>query len=460
MEKQEIKVIDLINDAFNIYKLQRGIKESSIKQYQKDIRNFIKYVNEHNLTNNRSALTQESINNYHKYLQDNKIGVENINKRCELITRLINEILCVHNNYQHYKFKEVRYTKLKDKRPKNKKGSNFPLNSVEVKAINECQNLTQKEQEYQVIFLLQIETGLRVSDMHKLLNAEYGQENEYFILSTTKNNTPAYIRHTETLTDLLEKTKYFKVIKDGDFNNATYNRHIKNICRKAQLDRTYEWIDSKGNKHNDKICELMTSHNARHTFIQNMRNMGLKDEVIALLTGHTDDQVLRKNYNKPSHQDNIKKLNSVLHQISTEAIKKSEIAFQQVNAVEELFALKEITALREMYECGINIFDLQQIQTVYNKLEDTSLLSEAVTQFKNHPTKIDNWVYDFIWKLCKAHYNTKAYSLFQYKLYQLGLSQQKPIPEEIVGQWWADEDYANQEALSDLPPELWDEHIT
>lgn len=454
---QEINVIELITEAFELYGASH-LKNSSIKQYNKELTRFTSYVTEKGLLHERAALTQKGINDYQEYLKESGVGIGYINKLCGLIVRLINDILSIRNKYLHYELKEVRYVKLQDGRTKSRKDSNFPLNSDEVNNLANCQNLSQKEQEYNIIFLLQIETGLRVSDMKKLLAKDFEQEGNYIILTTTKNRNLSYIRMTDKVIELLDKTKHFKFIKDGKFDKQTYNRHIKAISRKAQLNRMYDWEDSKGIAHQDKICELMTSHNARHTFIQNMRNFGILNKDIALMTGHTDDQVLRKDYNKPSHQDHINRLNSVFDKSSRKTSKNTPIKPDPLKLIEELFALKEIFTLRDMDNCGVNIYDQPQLQTVYSKLKDTRLLSEAVTQFQNQPPKIEEWILDFVRKLCKAHYNTKAYNLFEYKLYRLGISKHEPLPEEMVGYWWECEDHADQQVLSDLPVELWNEY--
>ncbi|MBD5328478.1 MAG: tyrosine-type recombinase/integrase [Bacteroides sp.] len=458
MDKPKTDVVKLINEAFKIYYTsKKKIKGSSLKQYQKDLNYFIDYINKFNLRCDRSSLTQEGVNNYLDYLTKGNIGIETINKRCGLITRLINDILSIENNFLKYEFKKVRYVKLQDKRSRGMKGSNYPLNSTEVSAIANCQNLSQKEQEFQTIFLLEIETGLRVSDMKKLLAGDYDQEDEYMILNTTKNDTPAYIRRTKRVIELLEKTKCFIFIKNGMFSHNTYNRYLKEISRKAQLDRIYKWENSKGEQHSDKICDLMSSHNARHTFIQNMRNMGMKDEEIALMTGHADEQMLRKDYNKPSPQDTINRLKNAFNKYVYENHKFESITLPSVNMVDELLALKEIHSLKEMRDCGINIYNHAKIYTVYTKLKATKYLSEAIKQFQTPPPEIERWIYDFVWELCKAHYETMAFNIFEYKLYKLGISNKKPFPEEMVGYWWESEDYANQENLSDLPVELWNE---
>ena len=118
----DINVVRTIQEAFNYYYTNISqVKDSTLNQCEKNLKRFIQYVVGKHLTNSVEVFSQVGLNEYKAYLIDlmnkkGEIGKKHINALCQLIERLINNVLVVNNEYQKYSFAPVKYVKIEDKR--------------------------------------------------------------------------------------------------------------------------------------------------------------------------------------------------------------------------------------------------------------------------------------------------------------------------------------------------------
>lgn len=443
----QINVVRAIQEAFNYYyTVISQVKGSTLTQCEKNLKKFIAYVEEKQLVNNVDVFSQVGLNAYKAYLielMDNgKIGKAHINALCQLIERLINNVLVVNDEYQQYKLTPVKYVKIEDKRQQDEI-RRFPLYDDEVQAIKDCTTLTDKEREYRTIFLLQCASGQRISDILQILKGNYEEKDGVITLQTIKKGTYSQIYITDEIRGYLKEVRDIRLINLDKFDDNLYNKALKDICKKANLNRVIQWKDSRGKAHSNMLWEIVVSHDARHTFATNKVKEGVPYETICLMTGHADDRMIKEVYANLTKEDKADKVRN--YHRDNNGIPNEPKQEKQVNIFNELFAISELTILKDMQESGVNIYDQPEIKVIYSKLRDIKLLPIAIEQLKDNCPDIDDEISKLIWCICRANYETKAYNIFQYKCLKLGISTATPIPEDELGYIWDEENRDLQE---------------
>ena len=321
----------LIKKAFEMLYPKDSTKESTRKTYERFLNAFLTYIKDEKLGDSPKLLTQEGLNDYKDYLITQGNSAKGINQYCSLICRLINDVLCVKSDFRKDGFSIVRYTNIKDTRKKddNKKKA---LTEEEIQAISNAQNLTEKEKEYRDIFIMQLNCGVRFSDLEKLFNGDYKTETNEgittYIVNTQKEGITAAIVANDTIISL--QNKYKDGFKFVDFSDGTkYNVYLRKVAEKANLTQVEKYCVNKGGKNIEKeerLCDMISSHFARHTFITIMLCKGYNKEEVSKMTGHADTEMIDRIY---EHLDDNAKAKQV-----AKAYKR--IAAQQENQKESV----------------------------------------------------------------------------------------------------------------------------
>lgn len=167
-------------------------------------------------------------------------------------------------------------------------------------------------------FLFQCYTGLRYSDLKQLKrsNIYRDRHGKYFIrLLTEKDNDVINFQLAKRAVEIYKKYVVLNLDDNLLFpvlSNQKYNEHLKELGKVAGL--TGEWIDYEY-RLQEKIevrvpkCDL-SSHTARRTFIVTAMNEGVSTDLIMLITGHSDYNVMR-----PYIKANLKGTSSVIDAI-------------------------------------------------------------------------------------------------------------------------------------------------
>ena len=165
-----------------------------------------------------------------------------------------------------------------------------------------------------VLFLIGCLTGLRYSDLIRLTKdyikgKEYDGEVFTFLEIITKKTQTLVIQditNSEILMNLLEE-KFRRNIK---VSCKTANIHIKEICKIAKIDSLFESYrnEGTGKVHFKKPkYELISTHTARRSYINNLIIKGVDSELIMDLTGITSNTTF-KTYQHLSKSDIRKRL--------------------------------------------------------------------------------------------------------------------------------------------------------
>lgn len=418
----------LIEKAFDYYYnyVSKNPKTSTIDANRTRLKVYLEYIETLPEKDKTVAqlFNQSGLNEYKRYLIDRmnqsvnekrQFGVKRVNDCGELIARLINDAMVSNNDFQKYKIQPVRWTKLQDIREQEEKG-HFPLTDDEVKAIIECENLTDKESEYRTIFLLQIETGVRKSDLNKLLNGDYKRKGDRIILTTQKESIKAYIEITKDLEKyLFSDIPSFKVLNPQKLNDGEYNNYIKKIAEKAELNRIITHKNSVGTELTEPVFKLISSHDARYTFITNKVREGYAPNVLCEMTGHADDRMINEIYARLTDEDKIEKVNRERNRV--EGKKNSNNNENDKNGLNELFAFDTILTIDRLLGSNVDAFHLDSTREAIAIIKDLSKISTYSEIDKTKVRQMDKIVFEL------AYYfkDTQLYSIFQYKEKHFGI---------------------------------------
>lgn len=305
MKSKEISTVRMIEFALDYYYrvIHPETKDSSVQQEMSKLNIFINYVRKKNLDKDVTVFTQSGLNAYKEYLIKEKQSNSNINQLCATIVKLINNVLCVNDEFQAYNLRQVKYVKLQDKRHIAEKGS-FPLTEDEVVQLANYDGLTKDEKMYKAIFLFQCETGWRVSEIVKVIQGDYENDIQTISVETKKTGERAYCLKTDMIRIMIA---YIKKLPKDLINSEKwflkYDRYLRKIAKKAGLNREIVIKTAKGERKVVKVYEKISSHWARHTKVVLEYKKGTPKEIIAKITGHCDTKMIENVYTKLTDEE-------------------------------------------------------------------------------------------------------------------------------------------------------------
>ena len=342
----------LLKRAFTIYYDERKAKDSTQRVQQTRLTSYYEYCRQ--VGNDKmSMLRQAGINEYRDYLVSQTNGCNRlINDKCALIVRLVN-LMATHSKFNRYHIQQVKYMPLPVVTPKGEHKKRRPLTRCELQAIADCEGLTAREQEYRDLFMAQCSCGCRASDLWKLFSTTEQEHYAYngkeaIVINTKKEDIKAVIMLTSELKAI--QTKYahgfkYAKIKGHDFVNCTFNANIRSICRKAGLLSTEQYIDAHGHVCKKQLCEIISSHFARYTFIKDCIERGLNPDEIKDFTGHADATMINEVYAIITGRDKAKNVFKALERVNGHnATNKETSEPQPRNERTDILHLRDILA--------------------------------------------------------------------------------------------------------------------
>lgn len=138
------------------------------------------------------------------------------------------------------------------------------------------------------LFLLEIFTGQRYSDLNSVLDRK-NYDDEYIRIYQQKTNESIAIpRHTQLdshLADIFKKyPKGFPVM-----TNQRFNEYLKLIGDAAGIKQVHQWKTMSGTKkttHTAPRFDLITTHTGRRTFATIAIKRGIPSDIVMKVTGH------------------------------------------------------------------------------------------------------------------------------------------------------------------------------
>lgn len=298
------KATNLIEEVLTMWEQQGSLAKNTINTYRVVFKKWCKWLTTTNQTDSAKALSQVAFNSFKDWMISNGESAQNINIKCGTIARIIKEL--VNGKGAKYGIKEVTFKKLTTISKKVK----CELMEEEIEALKQVATETERETFSRNVFLLQLSTGQRISDIYTILRGDYttqsdGNGNEFIIITNKKgtrgtNVKKSYIPMTKEVSDLLQTLKGSELLPQSDdaLRNLV-NLNIKEIARRAGLTRITE--------NGKPLYEEISNHYARHTQATRLARNGMTSEQIALQLGNSVEMVERV-YTHPTDTDIINKL--------------------------------------------------------------------------------------------------------------------------------------------------------
>ncbi len=181
------------------------------------------------------------------------------------------------------------------KRGKIKKDKNKPdtlaLSESEVEKIK-CYQASVILQKTKDLFLFQIETMLRFSDLMNLKKENIDLETQELKLWQLKTSSYLRIPLSTQSIEMISKYKEFPKM-----NHGNYIASIKRLCRFAGIDTPTENVTFIGKQRISEIVpkyKLIGTHTARRTGITLLLTRGLPADIIMKISGHKDINSFQK----------------------------------------------------------------------------------------------------------------------------------------------------------------------
>lgn len=375
----------LLQKAFDIYytEIKPSTKESSKEIEKSKLNAFFAYCEEIG-KDGKGMLSQRGLNDYKAYLikksKDNGEGGngnKQINNKCKTIRKFINEVLAVHNAFLNEGIKKVEYQNLETPKVDGEDKKRRPLTSDEMSKLMNADNLTPKEKEYRDLFVLECNCSYRVSDTSKLFDKSQQKREkrgdfEFIVIDTKKEGIKSVIYINDVVRTILNRYENgFTYVKFNSNYDNNYNNALKEIFKKVGLDSLETWKDSKGVTRTTPLYEIIGSHFARYTFINDCFNKGMSADEIIEFSGHANETMVKEVYKVRTTSDKIDKASKTIERLLNKTTSTSED--DKVREYKEVLAFygelyknyRDITDSEELLRMIITKYELPLKQKGY-----------------------------------------------------------------------------------------------
>ena len=422
--KRERKATKALQKALELYPEvnDRGVKESSIETYQRNLRNFINYC-EDIKQDSVKMLTSKGLIDYEIWLRKNGKSNNLIRSSIRIIRILVNDVICKHPTFRNYGVEPLIVKLVKNIRSE---GKQVELLDEEVAALENCKGLSPVQMEYRDLFLLECITGQRASDIPILFNpSKYKIKDNYFSFITIKEKTPALVERTPKVLEIIDR--YKDGFKHIDINNRFLSKYesinIKAIAKKAGLSRTISYQDNRRNIMSRPLFEIIASHFGRHTFCTKMARV-VPIETLKYLTGHKTTQALKKYYIHQTDEDRINIVNEALNGEKKNETNKID---KNCNTLNELFAYDKLLNIEHAMKNDIN-FNTDSTRQAIEIIKNVVGLSSFSKDIDKEKVAALERV---IFELSYYYRDAQLYSSYQYKEHYFGIIEKVASFDEI-----------------------------
>ena len=258
MKGKTYKATTLIDRALKQHIEDNKVKETTAFQYRSVIQRWSKWVIDVNKSDGISCLKQAGIDKYIDYLK--KMGKSNVEiNKVAILRLLINTYIA---KIGKYGIGQIIFTRLKDKR-RSEDRLKVEILDDEIERIENAE-LPKKLNLWRDIFCLAIYTGQRASDIYQLLKGDYTRTEEgTIIIRTKKRDKDSYILNSPIVDEYLALTEGKIKTNETSFK-INLNTKIKTICKMIGIDREITYTDAHHTKQTDKLCNIISSHLAKH----------------------------------------------------------------------------------------------------------------------------------------------------------------------------------------------------
>ena len=198
-----------------------------------------------------------------------------------------------------------------------KQSKHLILSENEIESLYEKKLTDQKQQTAKNLFLFQCCIGCRVSDLQKIVCGEYELKDidgvTYINYHSKKTNTDTHTPlYTQTAKDLFQ---WVQTLKKFPFKyTPEYDKQLKKAFQSLNYTELVPVTDDRNGIQTTYLhqYEIISSHDARHTFITNMYYNGVPSERLKLMTGHSNTKMIDEVYKKLDMEKELMQLTQTI----------------------------------------------------------------------------------------------------------------------------------------------------
>ena len=304
--KRTPKATMAIMRIFKDWKKSSPKSEGTLSQYYYDLKAWERWVKNTNQRDGYSLLTIDGVFAYRDFLIKNGVKPNTINYKLRILCGAINDLSTTNERKKGINIINAKQVLVKNFI--NTKKEKEEITKEDIDAFKKVETYTQREEFFKNLFLLQIATGQRVSDLHTILKGGFvtlsNNINNYIKVINKKGSRPkknmykfSYILESLDVSNLIDKLVNNEILdKNYTYFCILYNKILKMLFKRANITRLS--VNGK------PLCEEISSHYGRHTFAtQQVRNNTNKGS-IANMMGCTEAMVTNV-YMHPNDMDII-----------------------------------------------------------------------------------------------------------------------------------------------------------
>ena len=317
------KIIDFTTELERLNIQEIGVTESTKKLRSNALKMFVNYLTENNIENKVTSITYKLWEHYKQYLLDLKTsnGKHYVFKSLVEYTSKLKTLFRLYNDSKQTIVISVDALKpLKKHNTLNeeqKQSKHLILSENEIETLYEKKLTDEKQQIAKNLFLFQCCIGCRVSDLQKIVCSEYELKeidgvtyiNYHSKKTNTDTHTPLY---TQTAKDLFQ---WVKTLKKFPFKyTPEYDKQLKKAFKSLNYTELVPVTDDRNGIQTTYLhqYEIISSHDARHTFITNMYYNGVPSERLKLMTGHSNTKMIDEVYKKLDMEKELMQLTQTI----------------------------------------------------------------------------------------------------------------------------------------------------
>lgn len=317
------KIIDFTTELENLNIEDTSVTESSKKLRLSALQIFGDYLKENNIENRASSITYKLWENYKQYLLDLKIsnGKHYVFQTLVEYTTKLKTLFRLYNDSKQTIVISVdslkplkKHTTLNDEQKQSK---HLILTENEIEHLYKEKLSDSKQQTAKDLYLFQCLVGCRVSDLQKIVLGNYELKEFGGI---TYINYQSQKTNTDTYTPLLAQTaqdlfNWVNTLINFPFNDASeYDKQLKKAFKSLNYTELVPVTDDRNGivTTYKPQYEIVSSHDARHTFVTNMYYAGVPAEKLKYMTGHSSTKMIDEVYRKLDMEKELQQITQTI----------------------------------------------------------------------------------------------------------------------------------------------------
>jgi len=272
------------------------------KHFKSVINQWKRYEAKRNIKITFEAVTVDLLNDFEKYLKEESTKPKANNKPDEQVLspkgkNTIHKILAMTRAFWNWAKKDLKQKGVEIHYPFGREAYTIPGDqySKPIYITKEERNIlfsakldSERLQRVRDIFVFQCLIGARVGDLCKLTRANIQNGILTYIPRKTKEGEPVLVNVPLSKNALEILSRYD--MPDGRLlpfiTDQRYNTYLKELFRKVEINRTVTRLNpTTGEPEQIKICDIISSHGARRSFIGNLYG-NVDSGIISSMSGH------------------------------------------------------------------------------------------------------------------------------------------------------------------------------